>query len=256
MGIPDMWVNTLKYVKDDDWNLGYMWGQLTVERPSEKTVHYVESHDQALVGDKTVIFRLLDKEQYVGMDKIYHSAIIDRGIALHKMIRLFTISAGGDGYLNFMGNEFGHPEWIDFPREGNGGSYKYCRRQWNLVDNHFLKYEQLNEFDKDMIALAKKYDFYSNKSEHITENNDEKIIAFRRGKLLFIFNFHPSRSYEGYEIPSEGIARCRCVLSTDEKKYSGFGREDKSTVYTPTGGKKSVLRIYLPSRTAAVFETE
>jgi|TARA_B110001450_G_scaffold246123_1_gene259899 1,4-alpha-glucan branching enzyme len=66
------------------------------------------------------------------------------------MIRLLTASLGGDAYLNFMGNEFGHPEWIDFPREGNNNSYHYCRRQWSLFDNQDLRYSQLGEWDKAM----------------------------------------------------------------------------------------------------------
>lgn len=254
MGIPDMWINTLKYVRDDDWNLGYIWGQLTGKRPHEKTVHYVESHDQALVGDKTVMFRLCDSEQYIGMDKIYHSAIIDRAVALHKMIRLLTISSDGDAYLNFMGNEFGHPEWIDFPREGNGGSYHYCRRQWNLVENHFLKYELLNTFDSDMIHLAKEYNFNKNESNHVFDHNDQKILAFTRGKLLFVFNFHTEKSYENYEIPAGTFSSCKCIMSTDDERYAGFGRTEINAEYAAITKKgKRVFLFYLPSRTASIF---
>lgn len=258
MGLPDMWIRLLRDVRDDKWNMGSIWGQLTSVRPYEKTIHYVESHDQALVGDKTVMFRLCDSEQYVGMDKIYHSPVIDRAIALHKMIRLLTISAGGDAYLNFMGNEFGHPEWIDFPREGNGGSYHYCRRQWNLVDNHFLKYELLNSFDEDMIHMAKKYQFAIKAANHVYDHNDDKVLAFTRGNLLFVFNFHQENSYASYEIPAQNMVQAKCIMSTDEVAYAGFGREDKSVVYQPMKGKynNDVFKIYIPSRTGFVFEVK
>lgn len=261
MGIPDMWVNHLKNVRDEDWGMGYIWGQLSGCRPKEKTVQYVESHDQALVGDKTTIFRMLDKEQYEGMNKICHSPVIDRGIALHKMLRLVTLSAGGQAYLNFMGNEFGHPEWIDFPREGNGGSFQYCRRQWNLVDNHYLKYELLNAFDRDMIRLAKENAFHTKESKYCYDHNSDKIMAFTRGDLLFVFNFHPSKTYETYEIPAGKMKSCQCIMNTDEEKYGGFARVDKTRVYEPLpsakkGEKRKVFQFFLPSRTACVFRVE
>ena len=56
MGLPDMWIKTVKEKKDEDWNIGQMWGDMCLRRPGENTVAYVESHDQALVGDKTMIF--------------------------------------------------------------------------------------------------------------------------------------------------------------------------------------------------------
>jgi 1,4-alpha-glucan branching enzyme len=153
MGLPDLWIRTVKEQGDWDWNIFKIWCDMCLRRPGEGSVAYVESHDQALVGDKTMIFRLADAAMYTDMEKHCHNPHIDRAIALHKMIRLFTIGAGGEAYLNFMGNEFGHPEWIDFPREGNGWSHHYCRRQWSLVDNTTLHYGELNEFDKTRIAL-------------------------------------------------------------------------------------------------------
>ena len=155
MGLPDMWVRTVKEVSDEWWNIRQMWNDMCLRRPGEKTVAYVESHDQALVGDQTMIFRLAGASMYTDMQKDCHNPLIDRAIALHKMVRLFTLAGGGEAYLNFMGNEFGHPEWIDFPREGNGWSFHYCRRQWSLLDNQDLKYRFLGQFDQDMVALTK-----------------------------------------------------------------------------------------------------
>ena len=189
MAIPDFWIRQLKEIPDEQWDIHAIWHVLTDRLPGIKTVAYAESHDQALVGDQTLAFRLMGKEMYEHMDRASQSPVIDRGMALHKMIRLVTISAGGDAYLNFMGNEFGHPEWIDFPREGNGWSYAYARRQWSLADNGLLRYAQLGEFDRAMIALVKKYgilrDGYPYNLQMDTQN---QTMAFSHGDLLFVFN--------------------------------------------------------------------
>lgn len=129
---------------------------MTNKRDDEHTISYAESHDQALVGDKTLIFRMVDKEMYTSMSVFEQNMVVDRGIALHKMIRLLTITTAGDGYLNFMGNEWGHPEWIDFPREGNNWSYEHARRQWHLMEDPTLRYHFLNDFDKAMLKLVKR----------------------------------------------------------------------------------------------------
>ena len=201
MAIPDFWIRQLKEIPDEQWDIHAIWHVLTDRLPGIKTVAYAESHDQALVGDQTLAFRLMGKEMYEHMDRASQSPVIDRGMALHKMIRLVTISAGGDAYLNFMGNEFGHPEWIDFPREGNGWSYAYARRQWSLADNGLLRYAQLGEFDRAMIALVKKYgilrDGYPYNLQMDTQN---QTMAFSHGDLLFVFNWHPSASIPNYEV--------------------------------------------------------
>jgi 1,4-alpha-glucan branching enzyme len=119
MYIPDMWIKLIKETKDEDWNMGHISHAMTNRRRFEKCVGYCESHDQAIVGDKTIAMWLFDADIYTGMSHIEGQASslrVDRGMALHKMIRLITLSLAGDAYLNFMGNEFGHPEWIDFPR--------------------------------------------------------------------------------------------------------------------------------------------
>ncbi len=272
MGLPDMWIKTLKK-RDEDWDIGAMWGEHVLSRKGEKSVAYVESHDQALVGDKTVMFRLCDSEMYTGMANEYHSPVIDRGMALHKMIRLFTLSSGGEAYLNFMGNEFGHPEWIDFPREGNGGSYYYCRRQWNLVDAYYLKYQYLNKFDGDMIKLAKEYELYKNKIEFVLNDGENKIFAYKKGDLLFVFNFNPEKSFDGYSVPVDGRYNYNCALNTDNEKYGGFGIVDDTLTHYPLedkaeevskaeetakeeekeGYKTYRIKIYLPARSAVVY---
>ena len=256
MGLPDMWIRFLKEYKDEDWDIWKMWYELTTRRPHEKVIAYAESHDQALVGDKTIMFRLCDKEMYWNMEKTNQNYIIDRGIALHKMIRFITLTLGGDGYLNFMGNEFGHPEWIDFPREGNGWSYKYCRRQWSLADNKLLKYCWLNDFDKEMIALAKKYQVLDDRTPcSMWVHQQDEILMYERGELYFTFNFNPSRSFEGYFVPVSGPGRYRAVFSTDEARFGGQDRISEDVIYKavelPDG--RSGFFVYLPSRTAAVF---
>lgn len=256
MGVPDLWIKMLKEVKDDDWDMYKLWYELTSRRAEEKNIGYCESHDQALVGDKTIMFRLCDAEMYTNMSKFTPSVAVDRGIALHKMIRLITASLSGEGYLNFMGNEFGHPEWIDFPREGNGWSYHYCRRQWSLVDDTNLRYCQLNEFDKKMIKLLKGGDLLSYKAVERWIHQDDKIIIYTKGDYVFIFNFHPSKSFEGYFIPVEKSGVYKSVLCSDDEDFGGFSRVDTSLEYktfqTPIGWHG--FKFYIPNRTAIVLK--
>ena len=253
MGLPDMWIKLVKDCPDENWNLGYIWRELTFR--NAKTVAYVESHDQALVGDKTLIFRLADAAMYDGMEKRTHTPVIDRAIALHKMIRLLTLAAGGDGYLAFMGNEFGHPEWIDFPRPGNGNSFHYCRRQWSLLYNHDLKYEELYAFDRDMIAAAKKHQLFKNPYPELKWiHEDDKILAFERGGLVFVFNFSPTVSREGYVIPVSKGEDHDVLFTSDDPIYDGFGRIAHAPVsaYVP-GREGNNLRLYIPARTCIVL---
>ncbi|MFZ2286527.1 MAG: alpha amylase C-terminal domain-containing protein [Bacteroidales bacterium] len=262
MGVPDIWIKMVKEIPDEDWDLGYLLHELTQHRAEERVVSYCESHDQALVGDKTIIFRLADKEMYFSMSLLTPSLIIDRAVALHKMIRLFTFIAAGGGYLTFMGNEFGHPEWIDFPREGNGWSYKYARRQWSLAEDELLRYRFLDEFDRAMIETGKKHGLPQlQMTESLTVNNSDKIIAFRRGELITVMNFNPSVSFTDYGIPVKG--KFRIILSTDDPLFGGQGRIDTSQDYfsVPDHGRFGVtaphhLKLYLPARTAIVLLQE
>ena len=201
MGVADNWIKWIKELSDDQWSMGEMWWQLTNKRADEKTISYAECHDQAMVGDKTIIFRLMDKEMYFSMNTESKSDIIDRGIALHKMIRLVTMATAGDGYLNFMGNEFGHPEWIDFPREGNGWSYKYARRQWSLAEPDYLRYKYLLNFDNAMIRLGKSEDILSGRPELLVQDEEKKILVFKRINCIFAFNFNPCLSFSDYGFP-------------------------------------------------------
>ena len=259
MGEPDHWIRLLKDTRDEDWSMGTLWHEMTTRRPKEKVIGYCESHDQALVGDKTILFRMADAEMYTGMEKSYHSLTMDRAIELHKMIRLLTLSCGGNGYLNFMGNEFGHPEWIDFPREGNGWSYKYCRRQWNLVDNPALKYEWLNAFDQAMIALAKEARLLEDPGAvSLWVDEERKILAFSRGGLLFLFDFHNSYSEQNFFLPchTTGKGTYRVILSTDEFRFGGPGLVSHEYAYQtrelPNRG--TGFYIYVPARTAMVLK--
>ncbi len=258
MGIPDLWIKILKECNDDSWDMGKLWYELTTGRPAEKSIGYCESHDQALVGDKTLMFRLCDAEMYNHMQKFGGSFIIDRGIALHKMIRLLTSTLAGEGYLNFMGNEFGHPEWIDFPREGNGWSYHYCRRQWSLADNPDLRYRELNAFDKAMIKLLKTTDILSEKPENKWLHQEDKIIIYTKGDFVFIFNFHPTKSFEGYFVPVEKEGKYKVVLTTDDGKFGGFSRVDTSKKYKTRKTPADWLgfNCYLPCRTAIIMKKE
>lgn len=259
MGIPDYWIKMIKERKDEDWHPTSIFWELTNRRSDEKTISYCESHDQALVGDKTIIFRLIDKEMYWHMQVNDSNFTVERGMALHKMIRLVTLATINGGYLNFMGNEFGHPEWIDFPREGNGWSHKYARRQWDLVDRDDLKYKYLNCFDNEMIELVSKhYNFQATPVEKLWEKDDDQVLAFRRGDLIFVFNWNPVKSFSDYGFLAPA-GEYEVVLDSDAAKFGGYQNIDDSVnhfttpdpLYTPAG--KGWLKLYLPARTAQVL---
>jgi 1,4-alpha-glucan branching enzyme len=257
MGIPDFWIKMLKEIRDEDWNIHDLWRVLNDRLPHVKTVTYAESHDQALVGDKTIAFRLMDKEMYWHMQKNDPDLIVERGIALHKLIRLFTISLGGQAYMNFMGNEFGHPEWIDFPREGNGWSYKYCRRQWSLVDNPDLKYQYLDNFDKAMIAVMKEHRVMTSLfGNQLNMDEANKTIVFERKNLVFLFNFHTRNSIPGYRFPVPKPGEYRIILNSDETDFGGHGRIDTAQHYVTEQkpGESPYLTVYNTNRTALVFK--
>lgn len=254
MGVADFWIKTIKEKEDENWLVGNMFYELTNKRKDEKTISYAESHDQAMVGDQTIIFRLLDKEMYEAMDIYRPNLIVDRGIALHKMIRLLTISTAGNGYLNFMGNEFGHPEWIDFPRAGNGWSYQYARRQWSLRTNKNLRYRFLAEFDKAMINLVKSEGVLKHLPFALVQDNEDQMLVFKRGDVVFLFNFNPNKSFFDYGFRIDK-GSYRIVLSSDNACFNGFNRIDESIVY-PTNevDGENWLKVYLPARTALVLK--
>ncbi|MBO5078272.1 MAG: alpha amylase C-terminal domain-containing protein [Oscillospiraceae bacterium] len=254
MGEPDMWIRLLKETPDEYWDLNNIYYELACRRPKEAVIGYCESHDQALVGDKTIMFRLCDQEMYWGMGINQGNMVIDRGMALHKLLRLITMTLGGEGYLTFMGNEFGHPEWIDFPREGNGWSYHYCRRQWSLADNQDLKYKFLREFEKDMVALAKKQKILGSGDKQLLLDNDRKVLFYKKGNAWFAFNFHPYQSYEGLFLPVEEEGSYQVIQSTDDYCYGGQGRIHHLAYETKKDeNKKTGIQVYLPSRTAMVL---
>ncbi|MBC7627352.1 alpha amylase C-terminal domain-containing protein [Ferruginibacter sp.] len=255
MGIPDYWIKILKHKQDEEWDINEMWNVLGNRRYKEKTIAYAESHDQALVGDKTIAFWLMDKEMYFHMHVDDHNLVIDRGIALHKMIRLFTISLGGEAYLNFIGNEFGHPEWVDFPREGNNWSHSYARRQWSLADNKELKYQYLANWDKAMINTIKENKVLaSGIANQLHMDSSNNVIVFERGNLIFIFNFSPGNSIFGYQFRAPEKGLYKIILNSDKKEFGGFERVEDSINY-PTDENKNVS-IYLTNRTALVMKKQ
>lgn len=258
MGLPDQWIKLLKEQRDEQWNLNGIYHTLLNRRRNEKHIAYAESHDQALVGDKTIAFWLMDKAMYTDMNKASRSIVVDRGMALHKMIRLITFSLGGEGWLNFMGNEFGHPEWIDFPREGNHFSHHYCRRQWSLVDNGFLRYGLLNEFEKAMQQLDSRHRLLTDPLiEQLACHEDTRQLVYRRGPLVFAFNFHPTESYRDLRIPIPDATSYRIALNTDNVKYGGFSSANENALYwkqdVPMYGRQHSIQIYLPARSAQVL---
>ena len=258
MGVPDFWIKILKEYRDEEWSPGGMWYELTNRRKDEKSIGYAESHDQALVGDKTLILRLMGPDLYYHMHVDHESLAVDRGMALHKLVRFITLATAGNGYLNFMGNEFGHPDWIDFPREGNGWSYEYARRQWELRDKPDLRYAFLGRFDRHMIRLAKRYRFLEGFVPSLIKDHFEhKVLAFERRGLIFVFNFHPTGSHSDYLIAATPGAY-EMVMDTDAPEYGGHGRLRRNQRHFTIPHKKGdaeshVLSLYLPTRTALVL---
>ena len=249
MGVADFWTKTVKEIPDEHWHVGDIFYRLTDKRNEEWVVSYAESHDQAMVGDKTLIFRLIDSKMYDKMSVHTPDLIVDRGIALHKLIYFSTLALANGGFLNFMGNEFGHPEWIDFPREGNGWSYQYARRQWNLVDDDGLKYKYLNEFHSAIVHAVTDTHALDFPPIPVARDIENQVLAFTRGGFLFVFNFHPEKSFTDYPIHCES-GKYKMILHSDAPKFGGFDRLDTSTEYFSMDG---ILKVYLPSRTALMF---
>ena len=258
MGVPDLWIKLIKEVPDEEWPIGHLWYELTNRRRDEKTISYAESHDQALVGDQSIIFRLIGADMYYHMHVDFENLKVDRGLALQKMIRLITLTTAGNGYLNFMGNEFGHPEWIDFPREGNNWSYHYARRQWHLVDDPQLKYQFLACFDRDMIKMVTSHHLLDcDKLSLLYRYDDNKIVIYKRADLMFAFNFHPQQSYPNYRIEAPP-GSYRMLFSSDDPPYGGHGRleigQEHLTLPEKNGRPNThFLSLYLPNRTGIVL---
>lgn len=257
MGIPDFWAKQLD--KDDhEWDINWMWHELISKRSDEKTISYAESHDQALVGDKTIMFKLTDSEIYWNMDISNSSHIIHRAIALHKLITSVTMNTAANGYLNFMGNEFGHPEWIDFPSQRNNWSFHYARRQWHLVDDKNLKYQWLNNFNKDSISFIRENGIMSDYPRLMFIHNEFKLLSFKRNGYYYLYNFHPTRSYEGLAIPVDEAGKYKVVFNSDESNYGGLDRISDEYIYetvdAPYSEFEYTLNIYSPSRTMLVLK--
>lgn len=268
MAIPDMWIKMLKHLLDDEWDLGSITFTLTNRRHGEKCISYCESHDQALVGDKTIAFWLMDKEMYTNMSVMSPiTEVVSRGIALHKLIRLITFALGGEGYMTFEGNEFGHPEWLDFPRVGNGESYHYARRQFNLIHDELLRYKFLFNFDAAMIHLDTNYGILDSPQAYISLKHEiDKVLVFERNGLLFVFNFHPNQSFPDYKVGVETPGEYVIVLNTDLEEFGGFDRvkettEDGKQITFPTSpenwnNRSNALFLYIPCRAALVLQVK
>ena len=257
MGLPDFWIKVLKDQPEEMWNMNEFFFTMTNRLCDVKTIAYAESHDQAMVGDKTIAFRLMDKDMYDAMSKFIPNIVVDRGVALHKMIRLFTISLGGDAWLNFMGNEFGHPEWIDFPRLDNGWSYKYARRQWSLVDDKNLKFHWLADFDKEMLKFIKEnHILTANPAWLMNADEENKTIVFERNNLIFVFNWG-TKSIPDYKINVKNTGDYEIIFSTDESRFGGYDNIDRNVVFPSEQSESQVfMRIYNVSRTATVYRNK
>ena len=263
MGIADHWIRLVKDVRDEAWHLGTLWYELTCHRPEERTISYAECHDQALVGDQTLMMRLMGAHIYTAMGKNHPPVITTRAVALHKMIRLITLACAHSGYLNFMGNEFGHPDWVDFPSRQNRFSFDHARRQWSLKYDKALYYSDLFEFDRQMTALARTRSIFSSPDIRLLAlHEQDKVLAFERGKMVFAFNFHAHASYTGYQVDGPP-GKYAMILDTDEERFGGQARLTPGQVHftqpdaanrPDADSGRHWLSLYLPSRCALVLE--
>ena len=254
MGIPDFWIKIIKEQKDESWHIGEIFHRLTDKRSDEKTINYSESHDQALVGDKTIIFRLADADMYHFMHLENMNIIIERALALHKMIQLITLATAQSGYLNFMGNEFGHPEWIDFPREGNDWSYHYARRQWSLSENKELGYHYLNSFNTEIVHLFKCKNILTNNIELLSDKAYDQVLIFKRAEFIFVFNFNPFTSFIDYGFEVEE-GEYKIIINSDNENYLGHSRVKNDLIHkTVKSDNNEILKLYIPTRTCFVME--
>ncbi len=255
MGVPDFWFDYLKDVQDEDWNMDGIWYNLTNRRADEKSISYVECHDQSIVGGKTSIFELIDAEMYTGMDIKSNNIIVERGIALHKILRLITLATCGDGYLNFIGNEFGHPEWVDFPREGNDWSYKFARRQWSLRDDDNLKYKFLADFDQEMLRIIEENKTLKYKTKLLYTHCENQLLAFQRGNLIFIFNFNPDTSFSDYFLDIPEGEEFSLILNSDSKEFGGYERVKIGEIYKiENWDSRKGIKVYIPNRSVFVLK--
>jgi 1,4-alpha-glucan branching enzyme len=292
MAVPDLWIRLLKEVPDEHWPVSQIVSALCGRRYGEGrvgTVGYAESHDQAIVGDKTIAMWLFGAEIYDGMSLVHSasaSPVIERGMALHKLITAVTVALGGEARLTFMGNEFGHPEWIDLPREGNGWSHAHARRQWSLAygGREDLRYGQLLAWDRALNAADDRHGFVSSGQQWCTVIDDERqLLVAERGALLWVFNFSPHRSWGaggtggggGQEeagpaplrVPAPEPGKYRVVLDSDATCFGGSGRVPWKEYYTTPAeagggegegkgafyGRGQFLEVAAPARTAVCY---
>ena len=254
MGLPDFWIHTLRDVSDEDWDLKTLWHELTQRRPGEKVIGYAESHDQAIVGDKTIMFWLAGQDMYNDMNVFNQNPVIERAMALHKMIRLITCTCAGEGYMNFIGNEFGHPEWIDFPREDNGWSYQYARRQWHLAEDTNLRYRYLQDFDSAMIHFVRDTKLLEYPSELLLIDTWAKLLLYSKGPYLFAFNFHPTRDFNGF-IPLPGNSGYQPVLNTESHHFGGWIDTEPAPIASKSDCPGMLTTLYIPKRSAVVYSS-
>lgn len=256
MGLPDFFIKTIKERPYGAWDMDALCWELLGCRKGEKRIAYAESHDQALVGDQTIIFRLAGADMYRDMDHSRPNQRVENAVAMHKLVRLVTIAAGGEGYLNFMGNEFGHPEWIDFPREGNGWSYDYARRQWSLADNDHLRYKDMGEFDRAMVRLFADKKLLRGGVQCLRVHQADQLMMYRRKGYIFAINFHPTNSQTAAFVPAPAGEKFVPVFSSDDEAFGGQGRVSLTTVYRAgdcPGQSSPGFFVYLPAMTAIVF---
>lgn len=209
MGIPDYWEKFIKKPQD----LGSMWYEMNNHRPYDHTISYVECHDQCINGHDAMIWRLLGDDMYNAMLMETETWKVSRGLAFYRLMRLITLATADKGYLNFMGNEFGHPEWLD--------AEEHAHRQWRLAEDTSLKYACLNAWDQAQMQLVSdNIESFKTPAMFRYIHEDKRLLAFERGALLFVFNFNETQAFSDLcfaVTPGKYLE----ILSSDERRFAG-----------------------------------
>ncbi|KAH7682202.1 1,4-alpha-glucan branching enzyme protein [Dioscorea alata] len=222
LSVTDLWLWLLQDVPDQAWSMSKIVNVLVNSQSSNRRMLvYCENHNQSISGGRSFAEILFgnNNQNFIGLEDFEF-----RGSSLHKMIRLISFSIGGSAYLNFMGNEFGHPNRVEFPMESNNYSFAFANRKWDLLKDKGLHMGLFN-FDKEMMKLDEKEQILSRNPSTVHHVDDSKMV----------------------------------ILNTDDVSFGGRGviqsdQNLKKTCSKRTDGYRNSLELTLPSRSAQVYK--
>ena len=256
MGLPDFFESVAKDVMDDGISPSRIWHALVSRRFDERHIGYVESHDQAIVGGQSLIFRLLGPKMYTDMHAETQSHDVHLAVAVVNVAKSIVFFLGGEAWMSFIGNEFGHPDWVEFPTPDNDDCFEYAYRKWYLATDSALMYEKMAAFDRDLMhqrKIAVTWDESYMTAPLLDDNR--KLSVFHRDRVVLVCNTTTDVSYEDVWVPVPEQGNYRVILSTEEHRYGGYGRVNENMQYaTIAVDGNAYIRLYVPSM-SAIFMT-